>query len=126
MSSPDYTEYQTGKFAINVFPVNGSTIVGVSGAGTPIAAVVGRRFNITYIDISAENNSGISDGSVSINATIGGVGVVISSAIVPIGTMTFAVSKSLVTNILCDTNTAVTISISGTIVFLISIGGFYI
>lgn len=127
MTNPNYTEIAPGIFATDVYLANGSSVASVSTAGVVIPAVALQQFNITYIDISAENNDGAIDSIVSVTATIGGVVTTLATVIVPIGVKIFSVTKSLVTNIITDTATAINVtSTSANTIFSVSVGGFYI
>lgn len=93
--------------------------------GTLIAASPGQRFRIMYIQGTANNNNAAADGIVVVTATINGSTLDLFDLKVPIGANTFVSSIATNCDIICDTNTAITIASFGTIPFNIQMAGVY-
>lgn len=97
-----------------------------TSAGIIVPAVANKKFHILYMDVGARNNSAVSDGVVTITATVNAIAGDIYATYVPVGAADFAVSKSLSTDIETDTNTNVNVALTGIAIFEVVVGGYYL
>lgn len=123
------TAYRVTEYNIEAMCCPGSTAnfaAAKTTEGEIVAASTTQRFRLDYIQITASNNDGQTDGLVTLSGTVGGNTVNIAALRVPIGANNFSTAIATDCNILFDTNTALNVAVAGTITFNLQVAGRYV